>query len=59
MEDEQLRDAPVETPWAFAIGDATTCGEVIWRRENALGARDYLIRTADGEQWHPESDLAA
>lgn len=45
----------IEIPWAFEIGDSVDEGEIVWRRENAAGEREYQI----GCDWHPESALKA
>lgn len=58
MQDE---DQTVETPWKFEIGEEVevngVAGEVVWRRENAAGERDYEVKTAAGQGWHPEADV--
>lgn len=62
MENETQDEAgAVETQWQFDIGASVevngVAGEVVWRRENAAGARDYEIKTADGQAWHQEVDV--
>lgn len=63
MDNEEQMGGAVEEPWAFEIGQEVSIdfepGEVTWRRENTAGQRDYLVKTAAGEAWHPEADLKA
>lgn len=60
-DDSEETGAAVEAPWQFEIGAQVEVngvpGEVVWRRENAAGARDYEVKTADGQAWHPEADV--
>lgn len=51
----------VEAPWKHEIGAKVEVngeeGEVVWRRENHAGARDYEVKTASGQAWHAEDDV--
>jgi|CXWL01.1.fsa_nt_gi hypothetical protein len=52
----------VERAWTYDIGQKVATdaggGEVVWRRESATGARDYLVRIGEVEAWLPEGALA-
>lgn len=58
---EQSDMEQVERPWPFAIGQAVTVagvsGEVVWRRENSAGERDYEVKTEAGTAWIPEAEV--